>query len=127
MESKDFALLIAECLSEKQADEITVLDVAELVGYCDYFVIASGRNSRQLAAMVSHVERRLTDAVERRPYGREGVSEGNWALLDYGDVVIHLFRGEERLFYDLEGLWSEAPRVPFDASQHAAAPISPSI
>lgn len=123
MESKDFALLIAECLSEKQADEITVLDVAELVGYCDYFVIASGRNSRQLAAMVSHVERRLADAHDRRPYGREGVNEGNWALLDYGDVVIHLFRGEERLFYDLEGLWAEAPRVPFDATQHAAAPL----
>lgn len=121
MESKDFAVLIADCLNEKQADEITVLDVAELVGYCDYFVIASGRNARQLSAMISHVERRLTDAADRRPYGREGVSEGNWALLDYGDVVVHLFRGEERLFYDLEGLWSEAPRVPYTPSETSPA------
>lgn len=121
MESKDFAVLIADCLNEKQADEITVLDVADLVGYCDYFVIASGRNARQLGAMITHVERRLADASDRRPYGREGVSEGNWALLDYGDVVVHLFRGEERLFYDLEGLWSEAPRVPYTPSDAAPA------
>jgi ribosome-associated protein len=71
--------------------------------------------------MITHVERRLVDAADRRPYGREGDSECNWALLDYGDVVVHLFRGEERLFYDLEGLWSEAPRVPYTPSEPTPA------
>ena len=86
-ETQDFAIFIAECLSEKQADEIIVLDVGDLVGYCDYFVIASGRNARQLGAMVTHVERRVDDTTTRRAIGREGIREGNWALLDYGDIV----------------------------------------
>lgn len=122
-ETKDFAIFIAEALAEKQADEIVVLDVGALVGYCDYFVIASGRNARQLRAMVTHVERRVDDTTTRRAIGREGINEGNWALLDYGDIVVHLFRGEERLFYDLEGLWSEAPKVAFD--QDAVAQAAP--
>ncbi|MGK0360591.1 MAG: ribosome-associated protein [Bradymonadia bacterium] len=121
-ETQDFAIFIAECLSEKLADEIVVLDVGDIVGYCDYFVIASGRNARQLGAMVTHVERRVDDTSGRRAIGREGVREGNWALLDYGDIVVHIFRGEERMFYDLEGLWSEAPKVPFDQDAVAAAP-----
>lgn len=121
-EAQGFAIFIAECLSEKQADEIVVLDVGDLVGYCDYFVVASGRNARQLGAMVTHVERRVDDTTGRRAIGREGIREGNWALLDYGDIVVHLFRGEERLFYDLEGLWSEAPQVPFDPNAGQAAP-----
>jgi ribosome-associated protein len=95
--------------AEKKAIDPVVLDVSQLVQIVDYFVILSGANRRQVATLIDEIEERLRDEG-LRPLRREGVSEAEWALLDYGDVVIHIFRDEVRHFYDLERLWADAPR-----------------
>lgn len=77
----------------------------------DYFVIATGANDRQVATIAEEVERRLKETAGVRAIGREGEREARWVLLDFGDVVVHVFQPEEREFYRLERLWSDAPRV----------------
>ncbi|MCA9524847.1 MAG: ribosome silencing factor [Myxococcales bacterium] len=121
MESKEFALFIAEALAEKKAEDLVILEVTQVVGYTDFVVVAGARNARQLQAMIGYVERHVRDTLGRQAYGVEGLGEGAWALIDFGDVVVHVFRNEERQFYDLEGLWTEAPRVPFDPDAVPAA------
>lgn len=122
--TQELALFIAEAMSEKQATDIVILNVGETVGYTEFFIIGTARSGRQVQAIVGHLERRVRDVSEQRPLSREGVNEGNWALLDFGDVVVHIFKGEERLFYDLDGLWSEAPKVPFEPSEVPSAPLA---
>jgi ribosome-associated protein len=126
MESRDLALFLADRLSDKKGIEITILDVHDLVSYTDYFVIASGKTERQVGALAEGAIDGYRAATGRKPVGSEGVERGQWALIDFGDVVVHVFREPERAFYDLEGLWEDAPRVdyhpPEDApGQHAAS------
>ncbi len=128
MDPKDLALALAQLLHDKQAEDIVLLDVEQLVGYTSYLVIASGRSDRQVKALADHLDRQGRVAGVR-PMGREGTDRGQWALLDFGDVVVHVFRDEERNFYDLENLWSEAPRIDFvgdDSAAEAARGESPS-
>lgn len=87
---------------------MVALDVDDTIGVVDYFVIASASNDRQVRTIVDTIEERLSD---RTLVGREGVEESRWALLDYGDVVVHVFLDDVRRFYDLERLWADAPRV----------------
>ena len=111
MDPTQLALYLADLLEEKQAHDIVIIDVEDLVGYTSYFLIASGRSDRQVKALVDHVKRQSrTDAVGR-PLGVEGANTGRWALVDFGDVVVHIFREDERDYYDLEGLWQDAPRL----------------
>lgn len=119
MEPRDLALFCAQALSDKQADDVVILDVEKLVSYASYFIIASGRSDRQVRALVNHLERYAREHG-LRALGTEGTERGVWALIDFGDVVIHVFRGEERYFYDLEGLWQDAPRLPFEPEAPAA-------
>lgn len=109
MEPKALAHFLAEALADRKAEDIVILEVEALVSYTSYLVVASGRSDRQVQAVANHVERA---ARERgiRPLGTEGTSGGTWALLDFGDCVVHVFRYEERDLYDLEGLWGDAPR-----------------
>ncbi|HEY7282417.1 MAG TPA: ribosome silencing factor [Actinomycetota bacterium] len=118
--SKDVALAAARAAAEKQGERIVVLDVRELIVITDYFVIASAGSERQARTIVEEVERSLRD-LGVKPLRREGESEGIWILLDYVDVVVHVFREEERDFYDLERLWRDAPTVDVDESPEAAA------
>jgi ribosome-associated protein len=104
------AKLCFRIINERKAIEPVLLDVGKLSSVTDYFLIASGNSSRQVQAITQHLLRR-TREKGFRPYGVEGEREGHWVLLDYGDVVIHLFYQAVREFYDLEGLWIEAPRV----------------
>ena len=115
MEPKDLALLVAEVLADKLATDIRILDVDEVTGYTSYFVLATGRSERHVGTLADHVQRALKETPGTRPLGVEGISNGRWALIDYGDAVVHIFLESERELYDLEGLWSDAPRVPFDA------------
>lgn len=78
----------------------------------DYFVICTGRNDRQVRRIADEVEEQMRVQGSIKPIGREGVTEGKWVLLDFGDVVLHVFQPEEREFYRLERLWSDAPRLP---------------
>lgn len=100
--------LLAAALSKKALSPI-ILRLAELTSLADYFVIVSGQSARQVTA----ISQEVLDQARGSGFGRassEGVTQGNWALLDYGDVVVHVFQQPVRDFYDLEGLWADAPR-----------------
>ncbi len=99
---------IAGLVLDKKGLEVLILDVRGKTSYADYFVIASGDSERQVSAMAEHVESKLQDDGIR-PLGTEGYDTGHWVLLDYGEVVAHLFYTEVRAFYDLEGLWTDVP------------------
>jgi ribosome-associated protein len=98
-----------------KTDEPTViLDVGELVGITDHFVITGGRNDRQVKAVVDEVARALHAPGAQDARRIEGLSDATWVLMDYGDIVVHVFSAEAREFYDLERLWSDAPKVEVD-------------
>jgi len=122
MTSKEIALLAIEAASDKKAEDIVTLDVSQLLVVTEYFVIATGRTNIQVRAIADWVEEVLRDKGGEKPIGREGTGEDKWVLLDYGDVVVHVFQPAERDFYRLEKLWSDAPRL--EASGKMAPPIS---
>ena len=95
----------------KLGEQIVVLDVSDQLGVVDYFVIISGKNTRQVATICEEIEAGTKHRAGRGPLRIEGLREASWVLLDYGDVVFHVFLEETREYYDLEHLWSEAPRV----------------
>jgi ribosome-associated protein len=105
------ALAAVAAGGDKKAENPVVLDVRGLSGVADYFVLLSADSDRQAAAVADGVDERLT-AMGAQRLGAEGRSGGGWVLLDFGDVVVHVMSPEARGFYDLEGLWADAPRVP---------------
>ncbi len=106
MEILELTQEIGRYLSSKKAEDILLIDVREKTTLCDYFVIASGRNTTQVRALCENLEEHLSkQGLE--PRRTEGVREGRWGVLDYGDVVVHIFNDESRLFYHLERLWTE--------------------
>ena len=106
MEILELTQEIGSYLSSKKAEDILLIDVREKTTLCDYFVIASGRNTTQVRALCENLEEHLSkQGLE--PRRTEGVREGRWGVLDYGDVVVHIFNDESRLFYHLERLWTE--------------------
>lgn len=121
LEPKDIAVLAAEAAAEKKAADLVVLDVADTLVITAFFVIATGGTDRQVAAIADEVETALREKAGIKPVGREGEREAKWVLLDFGDVVVHVFQPEEREFYRLEKLWSDAPRVPLPESVTVAA------
>jgi len=110
MRALDKAKLCLKIIRERKAIDPVLFEVGKLVSITDYFLIASGNSSRQIQAIARHLQRRMREQGFR-PDGIEGEQEGHWVLMDYGDVVIHLFYQPIREFYDLEGLWIEAPRM----------------
>lgn len=110
MNSKKMAKLVCSALEEKKAEDIKVINIAEVSVLADYFIIASGTNRNQVQAMADNVEETLGRAGVN-PKQIEGYQTANWVLLDYGDVVIHVFDEENRLFYDLERIWRDGKSV----------------
>ena len=113
--------LAARTLVDNKGQEVLILDVRGLSSLWDFFIICSGGSKRHVQALAQHLQEALGQAGVK-PLGVEGLEEGTWVLLDYVDVVIHLFTKPLREFYDLEGLWVEATRLsvkdfPFDQSQ----------
>ncbi len=108
--ARSLAHRLAELVLDKKASDVVILDVRGKTSYADYFVLASGESERQVAAMAEHAEVTLKTEKNVRVIGSEGQETGQWVLLDYGEVVAHLFFNEVRAFYDLEGLWADAPR-----------------
>ena len=104
----------AQAASSKKAERIVILDVSKQLVITDHFVICSGNTDRQVRTIADEVERQLHDKHQRKPYRREGEREGTWILLDYVDFVVHVFRKEERDYYELERLWSDAEQIPFE-------------
>lgn len=105
---RELALLAAEAMEAKQADEVVILELTRFTPIADYFVIASGQSPPQLRAIADAVEEAM-EAREIRLRHREGDEHARWVLLDFGAVIVHLFRPEARRFYQLEGLWADAP------------------
>jgi ribosome-associated protein len=99
----------AALATDKKGTDVVVLDVRGKTSYTDYIVIASGDSERQVAAMAEHIKDTLGQEGNRL-LGTEGLQPGHWVLLDYGEVVVHLFYSEARAFYDLDGLWADAAR-----------------
>jgi ribosome-associated protein len=107
--AKALAQKIGQLLLDKKASQILVLDVRGMASYADYIVLASGDSDRQVSAMAEHVQVKVKEEDGLHPTGTEGKETGQWVLIDYGEVVVHLFLKEVRSFYDLEGLWADAP------------------
>lgn len=105
-----------QAVLEKKAEGVVALDVRGLTSIADAFIICSGRSSRQVSAIADQIQRSLKNR-SIKPLSVEGKSEGHWVLMDYGDVIIHVFYEETRAFYDLEGLWVDARRVTTQSMQ----------
>ena len=109
----EYARLAVDVASDKQASDIVMLDIREVCDFADYFVILTAESPRQIEALTLDIERALeTEGATR--HHREGSLQGGWLLLDFSDVIVHLFRPEQREFYDIEGAWSggvEAVRI----------------
>lgn len=110
MESKEFAKVICEKLSNHKAEDIVLINVDGKTDVADYFVIASGRSMTHTRALIELVEEEI-DKIGVAPIRKEGLREGRWAVLDYGDVIVHIFNDETRLFYHLEKLWGDDKNV----------------
>jgi ribosome-associated protein len=119
-ESRLVAVAAARAAAEKQGADIAVLDVRSLIVITDYFVIVSGSTSRQVKTIVDAAEEALR-GLGVKPLRREGVTEGRWVLLDYVDVVVHVFGEEERRYYDLERLWKDAERLSWEDKDAASS------
>ena len=105
--SKELAQAICLALSAKKAKDIATVYVREKSSLCDYFVIASGTSSTQVRAMGEHVEEEMEKQFSLSPVREEGMRDGRWSVLDYGDVIVHIMQDETRLFYHLERLWAD--------------------
>ena len=106
-ESAEVARRIVDLLSDRQAEDLVLLDIHEVASFTDYFVIATALNQRHAAALIDAFEKELA-SEGTRALRREGESTSGWVLVDFGGVIVHLFSPEDREFYDLEGLWSRA-------------------
>ena len=107
--SADLLKIVEKSLDDDKAEHVVVVDLQKKSSIADYMVIATGRNSRQLAAMASHLDQKLSRAGVKR-VAIEGMTQGDWVLLDGGDIIVHMFRPEIRGFYNLEKMWgADAP------------------
>jgi ribosome-associated protein len=113
-ESTTLAVLAARAASDKKGEETLVLDVGPLLSITEAFVITSGTNDRQVRTMAEEVEEQVKAELGRAPLRVEGLSDARWILMDYGDVVVHLFNEETRRYYDLERLWADAGRISWE-------------
>ena len=111
---REWARMAARAAASKGGQDTVVLEVGQVLAITDAFVITSGRNSRQVATIAEEVEAQLKVGAGIAPFRTEGVSQAEWVLLDYGDFVVHVFLDEVRAYYELERLWSDAPRVEWE-------------
>jgi ribosome-associated protein len=112
LKSRELALTAAEAALNKKAQDVIILELGELTVIADYFVICSGESTTQVRTIAEFIEHELARKGVM-PIGREGVRHSHWVLLDYGDVIIHVFEEETRAYYSLEKLWMDAGTVEF--------------
>lgn len=111
MDAKKLALECRELADNRKAEDIVVLDVAEVSSIADYFVIASGTSEPHLRAISDEITEKLREQHGLKPRAVDGTLQAGWLVLDYFDVIVHVMRADVRQHYDLEGLWGDAPRV----------------
>jgi ribosome-associated protein len=110
LSSWDKALLLTRFALEKKARDLVVIEVRELTSIADYFIICSGSSDRQVQSIAQGIEDNLSE-IGLHPFSVEGANRGHWVLMDFSDVIVHIFYEPVRGFYDLDGLWAHAPRV----------------
>ena len=118
-QSLEMTKIAYKALEEKLAEEIKVLDIRSISVIADYFIIANGKNKNQVQAIVDNVQ----DALQKEGYEMkqmEGYQNGTWVLIDFGDIVIHIFDQENRLFYDLERIWKDGVEVSLEEGEYAS-------
>ncbi|MBW4033305.1 MAG: ribosome silencing factor [Acidobacteria bacterium] len=118
--ARDLVRIAAIAADSKQAEDLVALDVSGPLPLTDIFLLASGRNERNVLAVASEVEDKLNEAGAKT-LRREGRAEGRWVLLDFGDLVVHVFHEEDRMYYSLERLWKDCPTVPLGLPIPSAA------
>ena len=111
--SKEMAKLVHEALEDKKGEDIQVIEIKEISIIADYFIIANGSNSSQVDALVDNVKEVLSKKGYE-PLRIEGVHSASWILMDYGDIVVHVFSKEDRLFYNLERIWRDGKTISKD-------------
>ncbi len=107
----ELANAIAEWTWDLKALNTVVIDLRGRVSYTDFVIVTTGTSERHVQAIARQVEQRVGEETGRQTYGMEGVDGGRWALVDFGDVILHVFNGPERQDYDLERMWPDAPRL----------------
>ncbi len=112
--SPALALEAARAAADKKATDPVILDVGNVLAICDYFVIASAPNDRQVRAITDAIEERVKQVGGDGPRAIEGLDDARWVLMDFGDWIAHVFLEEAREFYNLERLWGDVPRIAFD-------------
>jgi len=117
IEGKELALAVARYADDKQAEEIIVLDLCGISSIADYFVICAGSSSPHLKAIDREINEKMSAEHGIMPRGREGHPESQWLIIDYVDVIAHVFHRDRRDYYSLEDLWSDAGRVKFESFQ----------
>ena len=110
IDSREKAVQVSRFALERKAYDLTLLEVRELTSIADYFIVCSGRSDRQVQSIAQGIEENLR-GMGVRPQSVEGAARGQWVLMDFADVIVHIFYQPVREFYDLEGLWLDAPRV----------------
>lgn len=115
-----------DAVQGRKAVNVAVLDVRGLTSIADAFIICSGRSNRQVSAIAEHVERELRKQ-KIKPLSVEGAKDGQWVLLDYGSVILHVFFESVREFYDLEGLWTDARRLKLTGPKRAKSGHAPAL
>ncbi|MFQ5500965.1 MAG: ribosome silencing factor [Phycisphaerae bacterium] len=115
-EARRFAIDCARMMEADRCDEIVVLDLRGVSPICDFFVIGNGTSDRQMRAAVDHIKEAAKEQGQR-PYSTSGYREGAWIVVDYVDVIVHLFEAERRAYYDLDSLWGDSPSVEWGNSE----------
>ena len=111
--ARELVHVAALAADSTQADDLVALDVSGPLPLTDIFLLATGRNERNVMSIAGEIEDKLIEAGAK-PLRREGRSEGRWVLLDFGDLVVHVFHEEDRMYYSLERLWKDCPVIPLD-------------
>lgn len=114
MDAKDLAKMIVASLEEKKAEDIRIIDISNISTIADYFIIANGTNRNQVQALADNVDEDCHKAGYQL-HQVEGYNSANWILMDYSDVIVHIFSKEDRLFYDLERIWRDGVQIEKDS------------
>jgi len=112
LDTNRMAEMIAALANEKKAEDVLIMDMSRVSGMCDYFVICSASSTTRAKAIAENIELEMKKHGHRISH-REGMKEANWVLLDFGDIVVHIFLDEKRKYYSIESLWGDAPRRSF--------------
>jgi ribosome-associated protein len=114
------ARIAAQAAADKKGEDILVLEVGTIMGIVEHFVVTSAPNTRQVRTIVDEIEKQMREQALAKPRSVEGLTDASWVLVDYGDVVVHVFLDETREYYGLDRLWADAPRVDWDSANAAS-------